>query len=87
MNPDLVILDYFLDSYEDGLFMLRSIKKMNKTIPVIMFSGQNNLKTAVKLIRAGAIDYVNKNDDDFLENIMTAVEGVFQFRETRKELG
>lgn len=46
LNPNLVILDYYLNSKEknaaNGIDILREIKRRNKNLPVIMLSSQKN---------------------------------------------
>ncbi len=88
-QPDLIILDYFIESKfrENGLSVLKKIKNINENIPVIIFSGQHNLKCAVELIQEGAVDYVNKNDTASLDEIEDAVRNIFNYRDAKKELG
>ncbi len=70
-KPDVVILDYYLNSKEkdaaNGIDILKEIKKQNKTLPVIMLSSQENYSTAAKTIMHGAIHYVKKGKDAFDE--------------------
>jgi DNA-binding NtrC family response regulator len=83
-SPDVIILDHFIDNefQENGLVILNRIKAINKVIPVIMFTGQHDLKLAVNLIHAGAIDYIDKNDDSFLENMNTSIRNIFKYEDT-----
>jgi len=70
-NPDLVILDYYLNSREkdaaNGIDILKEIKHKNKALPVIMLSSQKNYGTAAQTIMYGAIHYVMKGKDAFGE--------------------
>lgn len=70
-NPDVVILDYYLNSRErdaaNGIDILKSIKDNNKALPVIMLSSQKNYSTAAKTIMYGAVHYVTKGQDAFGE--------------------
>lgn len=88
LNPDLIILDYFFDNknFENGLTVLQEIKMIDSNLPVIIFSGQHDLQLAVKLIRNGAIDYIDKNEEDFLEHILTSVRTIFNYNQTRTRL-
>ena len=70
-NPDLIVLDYYLNSKEreaaNGIDILKAIKKKNKALPVVMLSSQQSYSTAVKTIGHGAIHYVIKGQDAFHE--------------------
>jgi DNA-binding NtrC family response regulator len=88
LQPDLVILDYFLDGVyqETASLILEDLNKITPSIPVIIFSGQHNLKLAVDLIQAGAMDYIDKNEETFLEDINKAVGNILAFSETKTKL-
>jgi len=56
---DLILCDFKLDDM-DGDVVLKAIKEINSTVPVIIITGYSNIKTAVEVMRLGAIDYVTK---------------------------
>lgn len=68
-RPDVIILDYYLNSKEknaaNGIDILRGIKSQDKSIPVIMLSSQGKYGTAAKTIMYGAVHYVPKGQDAF----------------------
>ena len=70
-NPDIVILDYHLNSKEkeasNGMEILKDIKRHNKNIPVVMLSSQEKYTIAAQTIGLGAIHYVIKGQDAFEE--------------------
>jgi DNA-binding NarL/FixJ family response regulator len=70
-NPDLVILDYYLNAREkdaaNGIDILKAIKSRNKALPVVMLSSQKSYGTAAHTIKYGAIHYVVKGKDAFQE--------------------
>lgn len=70
-NPNLVVLDYHLNSRErdaaNGIDILKDIKSENKSLPVIMLSSQKNYSTAVQTIMYGAVHYVIKGQEAFQE--------------------
>jgi DNA-binding NtrC family response regulator len=82
-SPDLIILDYNFGNknllYINGLKVLIQLRKTYKT-PVIIFSGQRDKKKALEIIHAGAIDYIDKDDDDFMINLLTSVDDVFKIQ-------
>lgn len=87
-HPDVIILDYYIgdSTIENGLDVLKKIKAINKNIPIIIFSGQSQLKLAIDLIHAGAVDYIDKNEDTFLEDINNAIKNIFDFNAMTTEL-
>lgn len=61
-NPALVTLDYSLPD-SDGAEVLRRIQEFNRDIQVIIISGQEDVGTAVNLLKNGAIDYIVKDEE------------------------
>src|SRR5881398_648925 len=52
-NPAVVTLDYSLPD-SDGAEVLKRIKEHNKDIQVIIISGQEDVATAINLLKSGA---------------------------------
>jgi ActR/RegA family two-component response regulator len=79
LKPDVVILDYFLDSKVsyawNGLTILKQIKKLNPKTKVIMLSAQDSLDVAVKCIDNGSFDYISKSESAFVKinNVLTNI--------------
>ena len=61
-NPEVVTLDYSLPDC-DGAEVLKKIKEHNPDIRVIVISGQEDVATAINLLKNGAFDYIVKDDD------------------------
>ncbi len=61
-KPSVVSLDYSLPDMS-GLEVLKKITAFNPDIPVIIVSGQEDVSTAVSLLKEGAYDYFVKNDE------------------------
>ncbi len=61
-NPSVVILDYNLPEI-NGDEILQKIKAYNPDINVIIVSGQEDISTAINLLKSGASDYLVKNDE------------------------
>lgn len=59
--PDVIITDYVLPKF-DGMKVLQHTLQENPLIPVIIFTGSMNEEVAVECMKAGAIDYVLKNN-------------------------
>jgi DNA-binding NtrC family response regulator len=61
-RPDMVTLDYSLPD-TTGEEILKKIKEFDKEIPVVIVSGQEDIRTAVNLLREGAYDYIVKDEN------------------------
>lgn len=78
-KPDIVILDYNLDTVNedaaDGLDILRKVKDRSEKTEVIMYSGQDSIEVAINTMKYGAFDYVVKNPSAFhrMENLIYKV--------------
>lgn len=59
--PDIIITDYVLPNF-DGMSVLQLTLQKNPLIPVIIFTGSMNEEVAVECMKAGATDYVLKNN-------------------------
>jgi two-component system response regulator HydG len=57
--PDLILCDFMLEDM-DGTSVLKAIKEINPATPVIIITGFSNIKTAVEVMRLGAVDYIIK---------------------------
>lgn len=58
-NFDLVICDYRLGDKE-GFEVLKEVKQINPRVKVIIITGYSDIKTAVRVIKEGAYDYISK---------------------------
>ncbi|HCR85611.1 MAG TPA: sigma-54-dependent Fis family transcriptional regulator [Alphaproteobacteria bacterium] len=75
--PEAVILDIWLkDSELDGLGILEFMKKKYQDIPVIMISGHGNIETALRSLKLGAFDYIEKpfKQDKLINTLNKAIE-------------
>lgn len=61
-NPALISLDYNLPDMT-GLEVLKQIKEFNPDTPVVIVSGQQDVATAIELLKKGAYDYILKDQD------------------------
>jgi DNA-binding NtrC family response regulator len=73
-QPDVITLDYRLPDM-NGEDVLRQIKEFNPEIEVIIISEQQNIDTALGLLKLGAYDYMVKTPDikDKLLNLLSNI--------------
>ena len=77
--PDVAIIDVKLDkSDNDGLELLSHIKKKDKNIPVIIITGHANVEMAIKALKSGAFEFIEKpfNQERLLNFITRAIENI-----------
>jgi two-component system nitrogen regulation response regulator NtrX len=77
--PDVAIIDVKLDKGDnDGLELLSHIKKKEKNIPVIIITGHANIEMAIKALKAGAFEFIEKpfNQERLLYFVNRAVENI-----------
>ena len=74
-NPDLILLDIGLPGM-DGLTFLEKLKAEVEDVEVIMITGQSDLRSAIRAIKSGAMDYIHKpiNPDELRIQVKQAIE-------------
>jgi two-component system nitrogen regulation response regulator NtrX len=58
-RPDAVLLDIKMPGM-DGMEVLRKLRALDETLPIIMISGHGATATAVEAIKSGAVDFFDK---------------------------
>ena len=82
-SPKVITLDYSLPDLS-GEDVLKQIKLADPTIYVIIISGQDNISTAVNLLKQGAYDYITKDEetkDRLLNSLNNAIRNVNLLKE------
>ena len=79
--PDVILADYTLPGF-DGMTALRLAKEAAPVTPFIVVTGSINEETAVGCMRAGASDYLLKNN---LARIGPAIEAALERERARAE--
>ena len=60
-QPNLVFLDIWLrGSRLDGFQLLDSLKQQHPKLPIVMISGHGDAETAIRVIKRGAYDLIEK---------------------------
>lgn len=83
-RPDLITLDYRLPDM-NGIEILRRIQKEIPGTPVIVISGQEDVDTAVGLLKEGIYDYIVKNENT-KDRIWNALQHVKEKMELTDEI-
>jgi two-component system OmpR family response regulator len=88
-NPDVIVLDYYLNSVDknaiNGLETLDRIKLINPEIPVIMLSSQDKIDVAVNCMKHQAFDYIVKSETAFLR-LQRTITTIFHYQKIEKAL-
>ncbi len=82
-NPDVVSLDYTLPD-SNGKDILVEIKKRLPSTQVIIISAQDDINTAVELLKNGAYDYIVKGPDT-REKLANLINNIYQSDQLRNE--
>jgi DNA-binding NtrC family response regulator len=89
LDPDVIVLDYFLDGIEknamNGIETLDLIKIYNAKLPVIMLSAQDKIDVAIDCMHHGAQDYVVKSETSFMR-LKNILNGIFELEKLETEL-
>jgi len=87
LRPDVVTIDFSLPDIS-GDKLLARLRLRWPEVPVIVISAQNKIATAVQLLKAGAADYLVKDDNtkDLLWNAIQRLRETSELREKVKRL-
>lgn len=81
-TPDLVITDLIMPRM-DGHALLHEVRELDRSLPVIVVTGCDDVASAVSAMRAGASDYVTKPVD--FEGLLTTVETLLARRAAERQ--
>ncbi|NBX91662.1 MAG: sigma-54-dependent Fis family transcriptional regulator [Proteobacteria bacterium] len=81
-QPDVVLLDIWMPG-DDGLGVLEKIKKAFPKQVVIMMSGHGTVETAVKAIKLGAFDFIEK--PIHFDKLLVLLQHAFEMRDLKEE--
>ncbi len=81
---DVITLDYRLPDM-DGIEVLQKIKNLNPDSEVIVISEQDNISTAVELLKRGAYDYIVK-EKDIRDRLLSTVNNIRKNSHLKKRI-
>ena len=79
LNPDLVVVDFFLnsnDSQMNGMDVVRKIKEINPATQLVILSGNDDKEVIDEAKSAGVERYIVKNGY-FIDNLMECISQLF----------
>jgi two-component system response regulator AtoC len=83
VSPDLILIDIYL-GHENGLDILERLRLEGITIPVIVMTAFNDIKIAVRAMKAGAEEFIVKPVD--LDQLEVAVERALRNYDLRRQV-
>jgi DNA-binding NtrC family response regulator len=83
-KPALITIDYSLPD-TNGAKLFKDIRAINPDVPVIMISGQEDVGTAVELLKMGVSDYLVK-DDNTKDMLWNAIIRIRENQSLKKEV-
>jgi two-component system response regulator FixJ len=77
LTPGCVLLDIKMPGM-DGLEVQALLQRANVAVPVVVVTGQGDVQSAVRAMKAGAVDFLEKpySDDSLIDAIESALAGV-----------
>ncbi len=82
-NPDVITLDYTLPDMT-GFDVLKKIQKRRPDTNVIVISAQENINTAIDLMKSGAYDYIMKAPDT-REKLSNIIKNIYRSDQLKTE--
>lgn len=84
-KPDLILADFWLPKF-NALEALAVMKEHELDLPFVLISGKISEETAVRCIKAGASDYVNKDHLDLLPGAVRQALAEYAFRQEKLQM-
>jgi two-component system nitrogen regulation response regulator NtrX len=81
--PSLVILDLWMGGAEQGFDVLARLGEESPQVPVMVISGHGNIETAVKAVRHGAYDFIEKPIS--VDKLILSVQRALSFKRLEAE--
>jgi len=83
---DLAIIDMFMETEESGIEVLKAAKKMMPLLQCIILTAYGTASNAVKAMKEGAYDYVEKQTPDIYEALDYKIKRALEYRDSIEAL-
>lgn len=88
-DPDIILLDYYIET-ETGVAMngekiLRFIRRITKSLPVVILTSSVDISEATRLLKLGAVDFIVK-DEELLPNLLKTLTQTVESVRLREEM-
>jgi two-component system, NtrC family, nitrogen regulation response regulator NtrX len=83
VDPDVILLDLLMPPGPDGLATLAKLRERGLAMPVIMMSGKAQLTDAVRAVKLGAFQFLEKPLAP--ESVLVTVRAALELNRTRAE--
>jgi len=86
-TPDIIIIDPEINT-ENSEFLLffNKIRRSSPAAKIILFSNLSNLKLGLELIKKGAVNYINKKDKTYLQEIKKSINIISKIKENNQKI-
>jgi len=71
--------------YMNGVDVIRELRLQKRQHAIIFVSADSDIKTVIKAMREGALDFILKTSPDFKAEIIKVVEKVYRLQAKRKQ--
>jgi DNA-binding NtrC family response regulator len=87
LKPDIISIDFGLPDM-NGRVLFKKIQEQNKSIPIIVISGQEDISVAVDFLKEGVKDYILKDDHtkEMLWNSILKIRETLELKQEVEEL-
>jgi two-component system, NtrC family, nitrogen regulation response regulator NtrX len=82
-QPDIVLLDIWMPGKYDGLQVLEQAKSLYPEVQFIIMSGHGTIETAVKAVKNGAWDFIEKPLS--MDKISIVIQNILSFKREQGE--
>lgn len=86
-NIDCILMDFYMADIT-GLELMRIFNERKINLPVIMLTGQGDEELAIKIMKAGAVDYISKirlSEQDFPSTLTSMIASAVTHQEEKDE--